>query len=259
MYRYFLFSLYACFFFKSIPDCISQTKARHSVAGQARYEQYVAFSGSTQQTIIQASLLFNESVSLYKAEKVNIRTDSAVANVIRQISIGGDPEVVVFKDNTRQLLISREYIITSPVTVQDSLPTLPWVLGNKSRQIGVFICQDATAQFRGRVYTAWFTLQIPAPQGPWKLGGLPGLIIEAADADREIQFRLLSVELLDANSISIQRPSLTGSVSYLQYRNMLDKKLQSLQQMTQGMANSASSSFEATVKLTPSVIERSPK
>lgn len=34
----------------------------------------------------------------------------------------------------------------------------------------------ATTQFRGLTYTAWFALDIPINEGPWKFHGLPGLI-----------------------------------------------------------------------------------
>ena len=46
-------------------------------------------------------------------------------------------------------------------------------------------CRKATVDFAGRTYTAWFTPEIPLPFGPYKFGGLPGLILKIEDAERQ--------------------------------------------------------------------------
>jgi hypothetical protein len=42
-------------------------------------------------------------------------------------------------------------------------------------------CVKAVGSFRGRRWEVWFTPQIPVSAGPWKLYGLPGLILRARD------------------------------------------------------------------------------
>lgn len=44
----------------------------------------------------------------------------------------------------------------------------------KNSKLLGFKCKSATAEFRGRKYKVWYTMEIPIPIGPWKLGGLPG-------------------------------------------------------------------------------------
>ena len=70
--------------------------------------------------------------------------------------------------------------------VKEKTPNLRWKITNETKEIGKFTAYKATAQFRGRDYTAWFTTEIPLPFGPWKLQGLPGLILEAYDTNKEI-------------------------------------------------------------------------
>lgn len=70
--------------------------------------------------------------------------------------------------------------------VKEDLPKISWNISEETKIIGDFECQKATATFRGRDYTAWFTTSIPLPYGPWKLQGLPGLILEAYDTRKEI-------------------------------------------------------------------------
>ena len=46
----------------------------------------------------------------------------------------------------------------------------------------------ARCKFKGRTWTAWFTTDIPLDNGPWKLCGLPGLILRAYDAKQQYIF-----------------------------------------------------------------------
>jgi GLPGLI family protein len=68
--------------------------------------------------------------------------------------------------------------------IEEELPSINWTVMQETKDIGGLSCQKATAAFRGRNYTAWFSAQLPYSNGPWKLGGLPGLIVEAADENK---------------------------------------------------------------------------
>ena len=63
----------------------------------------------------------------------------------------------------------------------DTLKIINWKIENKFKKIEKFNCQKATCFFAGRNYNAWFTADIPLSYGPWKLNGLPGLILEVYD------------------------------------------------------------------------------
>ncbi len=49
-------------------------------------------------------------------------------------------------------------------------------------------CQKAVCHFKGREWTAWYTPDIPRSEGPWKLFGLPGMILKAEDSKKEYVF-----------------------------------------------------------------------
>lgn len=78
--------------------------------------------------------------------------------------------------------------------VKETTPFIKWEISNDTKDIGNFKCTKALGNFRGREYTAWFTTTIPLPYGPWKLQGLPGLILEAYDTNKEIYFYFKSVK-----------------------------------------------------------------
>lgn len=63
-----------------------------------------------------------------------------------------------------------------------------WEISDESKEIIGYQCFKATSDYRGRKWTAWFAPEIPLPEGPWKLCGLPGLILEAYDSNEEYHF-----------------------------------------------------------------------
>lgn len=87
--------------------------------------------------------------------------------------------------------------------VAEKTPEIDWKLEEETKKIGKFNAYKATGKFRGRAYTAWYILEIPLPYGPWKLQGLPGLIIEAHDKDKELYFYFKSIEYPTANKATI--------------------------------------------------------
>ena len=76
----------------------------------------------------------------------------------------------------------------------DSLHAQTWTMGDSTREVLGYTCQQATADFRGRRWTAWFTTDIPVSDGPWKLGGLPGLILKAYDEGQQHVFTAVGLE-----------------------------------------------------------------
>ena len=88
----------------------------------------------------------------------------------------------------------------------DSLHTQTWTMGDSTREVLGYMCQQATADFRGRRWTAWFATDIPVSDGPWKLGGLPGLILEAYDEGQQHVFTAVGLERVKDELIIFNRP-----------------------------------------------------
>ena len=69
-----------------------------------------------------------------------------------------------------------------------------WQLCNEHKNILSYNCQKATCTFRGRNYTAWFTSEIPIQNGPYKFGGLPGLILQISDDKNHYVFDCIGIQ-----------------------------------------------------------------
>ncbi len=100
--------------------------------------------------------------------------------------------------------------ITDRISLQDycyvdSLHAQTWTMGDSTREVLGYTCQQATADFRGRRWTAWFATDIPVSDGPWKLGGLPGLILEAYDEGQQYTFTAVGLERVAEEPIVFTR------------------------------------------------------
>ena len=67
----------------------------------------------------------------------------------------------------------------------DELHPQSWTLTDERKDVLGYSCQKATARFRGRDYTAWVATDIPISNGPWLLGGAPGLIPRGSTSSRQ--------------------------------------------------------------------------
>ena len=90
-------------------------------------------------------------------------------------------------------LVRREVMMNSYI-INDVLPVINWHISGDKANFDELHCQKATCHFKGRDYTAWFCPDLPVRVGPWKLNGLPGVIVEAYDAKREVVFKFDRVE-----------------------------------------------------------------
>lgn len=75
----------------------------------------------------------------------------------------------------------------------EPFPLQKWKIEKETKEICGYRCQKATCRWRGRDYTAWFTTDIPVSAGPWKFGGLPGLIMKVSDSRNEYKWEAVAV------------------------------------------------------------------
>lgn len=70
---------------------------------------------------------------------------------------------------------------------------IKWIIADSTKQILGYKCNKATTNFRGRQWEVWFTPEIAMPFGPWKLYGLPGLILSAHDTS--MRFNMIATAI----------------------------------------------------------------
>ena len=87
------------------------------------------------------------------------------------------------------------YFTHGRISTRDKIEGLfNWKLCGGEKTICGYPCKKATTTFRGRTWTAWYAPELPYSDGPWKLCGLPGLVLEANEAEGKIAFNCKKVE-----------------------------------------------------------------
>ncbi|STC98339.1 GLPGLI family protein [Elizabethkingia anophelis] len=68
---------------------------------------------------------------------------------------------------------------------------LDWQILPEKDKIASMNIQKAQVTYGGRKWVAWFTNEIPIPEGPYIFHGLPGLIVSISDDKKEYIFKLV--------------------------------------------------------------------
>ncbi|WP_137904469.1 GLPGLI family protein [Chryseobacterium sp. 2VB] len=94
------------------------------------------------------------------------------------------------KDKTNQKTYFKDRIGRDLYSYEEDRP-LNWKIESETRKIGEYKVQKAETDFGGRKWTAWFTTDLPYQDGPYKFGGLPGLIVKVEDDKGDYSFDLM--------------------------------------------------------------------
>lgn len=88
----------------------------------------------------------------------------------------------------------------------EPLAEMVWEVGDSVKSVLGYECIMAETDYHGRHWTVWFTPDIPLQDGPWKLCGLPGLILEASESSGQHQFIADGIEQSTQTIMPIYSP-----------------------------------------------------
>lgn len=218
----------------------------YSQTGVIEYESNLNFSDSGLNEE-KYNLYFTKNASLYQSELENgkITTNSEKSNSdtenTRQteiyITVGSDSIGNTFyRDIHNETLICREGIYEDrklKYYVYKDFVNLNWNLVAEFKDISGYKCQKATTKFRGRNYEAWFTSEIPLSFGPWKFGGLPGLILEIYDQTGEVYFSAKHIQIpYAAADKKVQKPKMDIILSH---QDFVEKRNEKINEITRSV------------------------
>lgn len=108
------------------------------------------------------------------------------------ISTGGHfTKYKVIKSNNDNTVTIAEKMVRGPKLQVSEPLELTWnIMANSDTIISNYKCKKATTFYGDRHYEAWYTIEIPISDGPYKFKGLPGLIVKLQDSQLHHIFEL---------------------------------------------------------------------
>lgn len=139
----------------------------------------------------------NDEKILESRKKEQDQLQSTFSTTLTSVSGGpilsiGKSGVLINEEIIKNIVENKIYIESKiglkTYKIENTLQEIKWTVFPEMKKIGNYECQKASSYFGGRNYEVWFTKELPFQDGPWKLHGLPGLILEAYDTNKEICF-----------------------------------------------------------------------
>lgn len=113
--------------------------------------------------------------------------------------------MTIYKNYPAGKLTHTEKICQDWFRYDEEMPVLDWELTDSVINVLGYECHGAKCRFRGREWTAFYTEDIPLTEGPWKLHGLPGLIMKATDKKDHYTFECIGIKSKADRPITIYK------------------------------------------------------
>lgn len=198
--------------------------------GQARKDDYVLLSGQ------QGSMFFNPTalwMDINSKDEAACRAYGTMAAQLEEAGRGDEVpnravSMYIFKDFDNGTKTVYDDYSDQFAVYDEPFGEMQWEIENDSTKTVLgYECIMARSAYHGREWTAWFTPEIPVHDGPWKLAGLPGLILAATESQGFHSFTANGIESTDREIPGMVRADWyhkEDRIKYLQgkYNNLQD-------------------------------------
>lgn len=113
--------------------------------------------------------------------------------------------MTIYKNYPDGKLTHTEKICMDWLRYDEDMPRFEWQLTDTVATVLGYECRGAKCSFREREWTVLYTEEIPIMDGPWKLHGLPGLIMKASDEKGHYTFECIGIKSKADRPITIYK------------------------------------------------------
>lgn len=211
----------AIYAFSHIRDTLSPAdiySEEMALAFNLKQSSYFSFTKYFGDSILQARIKIVQSGGKISQEEFKAATQFRITT----------SESLYFNFDENKFLFLHPWI-GETLGIESKIEFIDWHLQDSTKTIEGLSCNKATCNFKGRNYEVWYSPTIPVKAGPWKLNGLPGLIIEAKDQTGSIAFTLRSLTYLPNDTKQVSPTSKYRKVTKEQFDKLKNGLLQNPQ------------------------------
>ena len=192
----------------------------------------------SQNLIIEYDVKYNQSI--YKNKLIIYDTITEWEDIISDETSNTQKLFLIKKPLEGKLFLS-DFIFNKLFYVKDSLHNMKWELTNEKKVILNEKCNSAKTNFRGRIYTAYYSNSISQSDGPWKFGGLPGMILEVKSDDNSYEFSAYEINKnpikKDVSNVNTKLKFLTWQEFTKQFKLTVDNTIKMVKTKTKTTDN----------------------
>lgn len=132
---------------------------------------------------------------------------------------------IIYQNSPKGKMSVQGVITPNFYNYEESRYPVQWVMKEGLDTICGYTCRTAQGEYGGRIWIVKYAQDIPTQNGPWKLTGLPGLILDATDSEGIHHFSAVTFR---SSSVSITPLNNTGSITtsrekFVQAKNKFEK------------------------------------
>lgn len=200
-------------FQNSVPE--TETLSNETMEFVYDYRCCVDTTGSLEDNMSNDNMLLQigtKGLSKFSSYK-NLTVDSIImrssqeqiANAAMEGKLSTGEFMTIYKNYPEGKLTHTEKICQDWFRYEEDMPQFEWEMTDSVANVLGYKCQSARCNFRGREWTVFYTEEIPLSEGPWKLHGLPGLIMKATDEKGHYSFECIGIKSKASRPITIYK------------------------------------------------------
>lgn len=201
-----------------------------SLAGQTHKADYILLSG------LEKSIFYNPTalwMDINSKDDAACQAYGAMATKLQEAGRGNEvpnrtESMYIFKNFDKADKTVYDDYSDQFAVFHEPFSEMHWeIVSDSTKTVLGYECVMARSSYHGRNWTAWFTPEIPIPDGPWKFCCLPGLILKATEETGTHSFTVNGIETTKEEIPDMPRDDWyhkEDRIKYLQgkYRHMQD-------------------------------------